>query len=374
MLRWCVLLIAGCGLLLATPLRAQQPLHTTLQGTVVDAETEKPLQDVHVFVAESMKGTVTDAQGRFRLTRVPAGAQRLYVSMLGYEPEARDTLLEANHVYRLRFQLEPTVLEAGSVTVTAERDERWQKRREKFERLFVGETPNADSTEVLNPEVLHLDANWWGRLEAESHEPLVLENRALGYRVQYFLEEFSGTSRRTRWDGEPLFEALTPEDSAEAARWEENRRKAYYGSFRHFLRALLADRVKEEGFLVYQEPDREMSPSPTDRRRRVDPRRYLSEGPDSTTHHLNFRGRLEIIYREEEESEAYLRWRREHRRPGWQRSYIEMNDAPATVDRHGEILEPYAVTLYGYFAFERIAELLPKEYEPDAISVVRASR
>jgi len=58
----------------------------TLVGRVTDAETNAPLASVNVFIATSTRGTTTDADGRFRLPGVPLGAQRLYVSRIGYEP------------------------------------------------------------------------------------------------------------------------------------------------------------------------------------------------------------------------------------------------------------------------------------------------
>ena len=59
-----VLLWAG----VAAPWTAAQSSSTlVVKGRVLDAETNAPLSDTHVFVAESMNGTVTDSTGRFRL-------------------------------------------------------------------------------------------------------------------------------------------------------------------------------------------------------------------------------------------------------------------------------------------------------------------
>ncbi len=73
---------------LLLPLAAwAQTDYAALTGTVVDAETGAPLDGANVFIAASTMGTATDAAGRFRIDRVPPGAHRLYVSMIGYEPE-----------------------------------------------------------------------------------------------------------------------------------------------------------------------------------------------------------------------------------------------------------------------------------------------
>ena len=199
--------------------QAQQPAvpqgRAILTGTVTDAETGDPLANANVFIAVSMRGTATDASGRFRLENVPLGAQRLYVSVIGYEPQARNLNLREARAYTFDFELEPTVLESEGVTVEAERDEKWQARYEQFVRKFIGETPNARQTDILNPEVLSFEGGI-GTLEASAAEPLIIENEGLGYRIEYFLRDFRTTPSRTQYDVEPLFEEMegTPEQHA----------------------------------------------------------------------------------------------------------------------------------------------------------------
>lgn len=336
----------------------------TLAGQVTDAETGATLPGAHVFIAASMMGTATDAEGRYLLENVPLGAHRLYASMVGYEAEAIDTLLSAPGRLTLDFRLRPDIVELGEVKVEAREDRRWQRRLRRFERLFLGETANAEQTTFINPEVLAFDGGW-GTLKAHANEPLVFENRALGYRVQYFLKEFIHAGTTTKYDGEPLYEPLIPENAAEADRWDENRRRAFYGSFRHYLLALLRGRTQEEGFITYRRFDLD-SPYRADERFGVNLDRLLEAGPTPEEKLLTFNGFLEIVYTAEEEEEAFLRWQGRYafRAPANQHSWIELNDGPTPVDRHGEVIDPYGVTVYGYFAFERIADQLPKEYRP----------
>ena len=222
-----------------TSSRAYQGSYATLSGTVTNAETGAPLAGANVFIAASTMGTSTDIRGRFLLRRIPLGAQHLRVSMVGFEAARYDTLLARPETYRLAVRLTPTVVEAGRLTVSAERDETWAKHLRRFERGFLGTSERAEASEILNPEVLSFDRAWWGRFTAEAARPLVIENDSLGYRLTYFLKAFRKSGGRTRWDGDPLFEPLVPADAAQAARWQAHRRAAYEGSLRHFLRALL---------------------------------------------------------------------------------------------------------------------------------------
>jgi hypothetical protein len=343
---------------------------TTLRGTVVDAETGAPLSGVHVFVAQSMVGTTTDDAGRFVLPDLRPGSAQLVVSRVGYAVEQRALLLTGTDARTFRFELTPTVIEADAVTVTAERDEEWYERLETFTRLFIGDAPMARRCSLQNPEALRFDTTWWGRFTAEATEPLVIENRALGYRVTYHLKEFEKNGHVIRWDGEPLFEPLTPRDSAEARRWVANRRRAYEGSLRHFLTALIRDRVEAEQFEMRWIPRANVFRSVGRADRHPISRDRILEADSDSTWELHFSGRLEVTYRGAPEHEDYLRWARQRRdrspRP-FQRSQIDLDDPPVHVDAYGEIVEPYGATVYNYFSYElRLSGLLPREYTPES--------
>jgi hypothetical protein len=74
----------------------------------------------------------------------------------------------------------------------------------------------------------------------------------------------------------------------------------------------------------------------------------------------------------ETESEAYKTWREQYRQdstfrtraPKFQTSQFWLERGPATVDYKGDVVDPYGVTVSGYFAFERVGDQLPKEFRP----------
>ena len=374
------------AVLLALPLsaHAQQPAVPTgravLAGTVTDAETGAPLADANVFIAVSMRGTATDANGRFRLEDLPLGAHRLYVSVIGYAPQARNLNLREAKTYTFDFELEPTVLESEGVTVEAERDDKWQRRYEKFVRLFIGETPNAAQATITNPEVLDFSERL-GRFEAWAHAPLQIENRALGYRIEYFLKDFAATPTRTQYDGEPLFEEMEGSPDQQAI-WEARRKEAFYGSFHHLMLAMLAGRVDDQGFKLYSRPSSGRSltgaspfgnpPAMSRQRFPIETKDILKAGETESERTLDFSGMVEVLFLGETESEAYKTWRAQYERSGtirtsapkFQTSQFWLERGPATVDYKGDVVDPYGVTVSGYLAFERVGDQLPKEYRP----------
>ncbi|MFB6273835.1 MAG: carboxypeptidase-like regulatory domain-containing protein [Salinibacter sp.] len=359
-------ILLGWGLWVPPSPFAQSAPTSVVRGRVLDAETNAPLPHTHVFNARSMIGTVTDSTGRFRLEGVPPGTKRLYVSHVGYEKKSIRVRAVPGRPQIVTARLASKVIQSPPVTVSARRGEEWHERLDRFKQLFIGPSTLADQCTLRNPEVLRFEEKWWGKFEVRAQKPIVIENRALGYRVRYFLKAFEKQGSLVRWDGEPLFEPLTPKDSTQAVRWRQRRREAYRGSPRHFLRALIEDRLAAEQFALYRLPRASAFRYPN-RADRIPARRddILASGPDST-YRLDAHDRLEVIYRGESESDAYLDWANLRRAPrDHQTSQIDINDPPIHVDPSGEIVEPYGATFYQYFAYTaRIAKLLPREYEP----------
>ena len=285
--------------------------------------------------------------------------------MLGFTSAQRTLRLPVDADSLLAFRLQPVVFETGEVVVTAKRAKKWRRRLEKFKRQFIGTSANAEGVTVVNPEVLDFEPTWWGSLAAHAGEPLLIENRVLGYRLRYFLKEFASGGGTIRYDGEPLFEEIEPESPEEAEAWKAARQKAFYGSFHHFLLALLDGRLREEGFRAVHQRELQTPGGPPGFR--VRPSRVLRDTETPGERELRFTGFIDITYLEEEEEAAYLTWLRPEQRRGlgYQRSWIKLNRGPTAIDLNGEPVDPYGITVYGYFAFEGAAEMLPKEYRPE---------
>lgn len=344
----------------------------TITGTVTDS-TGAPVSEANVFIASSMAGTTTNSNGLYELRGIPLGTLRLVVSRIGYEPIYTDLFLREARVYTQDFQIKEKVYELGELTVTTD-NRRWQRQLERFTTIFIGESPNAEKTEIVNSYVLDFSAKG-GSFRAQANEPLIIENKGLGYKVTYFLNEFIAEPGSWRWDGEPLFETLEPSSPEEAAQWNARRDSAFYGSFRHFLLSVINNQVEPQGFKIYSRPG--------SNQRGIDPRGGASFGQDNRfpikvsdiihpgesddEYILDFEGYIDIVYTQELESAAYLRLQRRIGRgkPRFQTSTIRLDRGPTVVDLKGDTLDPYGVTFYGgYFAYERTADQIPKEFRP----------
>ena len=371
---------------IALPLAAQPAGPVMLSGTVVDAETGQPLEGASVFLANTLIGTATDPNGTYTVEGVPLGTHELVVSFVGYEPQTERLRLTQAEALTVDFRLTPRIVETGGVEVMAASPKRWQRQYKNFEKFFLGISRNASKTEILNPDVLDFEVDEvTGEFIARAEAPLQIENRALGYLLHFMLEDFLLNEKRRliRYRGRVGFTEMQPEDDREAKRWERRRLEAYNGSLRHFLASLVRDELADEGFMVLSEEDsREAVYSgvpgarPSTRVNNIHPEDILTAAELDFERKLDFTGYLKILYFKEIPSSAYLKYR-EYANRGLranedeQVSWISLNRPGVLFTTDGHVEDTYALTKFGYWYFERVAELLPYEYRPPGFESVR---
>lgn len=98
----------------------------SITGRVTDEATGRPLVSVQVFVAGTELGTTTDADGRYAIQDVPAGAREIRARLLGYGEKSQAVTVPAEGTVAVDFQLatQAIALDALLVTGTAGRQER----------------------------------------------------------------------------------------------------------------------------------------------------------------------------------------------------------------------------------------------------------
>lgn len=103
----------------ATPLLAA-PIGN-IAGIVIDGGTRTPMVGASIIVAGTELGAAADVDGRFRITGVPTGIYTVEASMIGYDPQAKTSVVvEPNRSTDLAFKLDQSLIEMTAVTVKAE--------------------------------------------------------------------------------------------------------------------------------------------------------------------------------------------------------------------------------------------------------------
>ncbi len=91
-----------------------------VQGTVADSVSGEPLIGANVFFIRTGLGGVSDREGKFRVTAIPAGSYRLKVSYVGYRTRELEIRVADNEVVTVAIRLLADVVEAEEVVVTAQ--------------------------------------------------------------------------------------------------------------------------------------------------------------------------------------------------------------------------------------------------------------
>ena len=224
----------------------------SLSGIVRDSSGGKPIAGVSVFLNNTVRGTVTLADGSFLLPNLPKGSYELIISAIGYQTR----VIEINVAHLpgpLNITLYQVATELASVTVEPYDRNGWSKWGRFFTDNFIGTGENAGKCRIRNKEVLRFHFyRRSNRLNVTSTEPLIIENKALGYLLEYRLEEFSCdfNTNIVGYYGYPFFREMTPKKEDQRRGWIQRRQAAYYGSMMHFMRSLYAGKAIAEGFLA----------------------------------------------------------------------------------------------------------------------------
>ncbi len=381
---------------------ASPQVNQTVSGFVKNIQTGGPIESANVFIANTTMGDATDQEGRYLIPDVPPGSYEIVVSAIGYEIDKRG-LIVIQDSQGITFNLVPKVIQMPEVVVSAADQKRREKNIGKFLKSLLSTTRNASQTRIMNPQVLEFPRTSRGVLIAVAHEPLLFKNMGLGYKITYILERFVATSDYVKYSGNPLFEELQPGSPEQLEEWRKNRRTAYEGSLRHFLRAtcqqydqssgnqeLRGYRVianfnskrrkrtytqggllDDEGFSVlWIDDSRLMVRDPLEPNKIVEAdvvntNHFLGPGIHPTERTLKFPNYLEITYINELEDSRYLRFIGKSRAVDAQTSWIKLETDSVFIDFEGRYFDQFKINMFGYWSWERLADMVPYEYVLD---------
>ena len=320
-------------------INAQENTRITVKGRVLDYETGAPLEYVNVFLSNTTIGTSTDKNGNFFINNIPYGSYSIIFSYIGYEIEEKDFYSYKPETFKYNISLKPKAINLKQVDVTGNIPGDWKENLKIFERIFIGETENSKETKILNPEVLNFIKNKSSNiLKAYSDSTIKVENKALGYNIYIILDSLlyypNGGIKYTFYS---RFEELSPGSKDEENDWESNRKKTYLNSSKHFFYALVHNQLDRDYYSLREGFGNGAKISPEDLS-------IISNG-DSTIYTFNFMGRMAV--------KCYLS----------PVSYLNFLYSFVLIDKYGNLLtSSYAVETSGYWAQQRMADLLPRNY------------
>src|SRR5882762_2555854 len=116
----CVI-VALVAVLRMAPLGAQQPTGT-IRGHITDGATQQPVSGVAVAVGS--RGSLTQADGRYVITGVPAGTDTVRTRMIGYSPAKRSVTVVGGDTIVVDLALSAQAVGLSEIVVTGYGEQR----------------------------------------------------------------------------------------------------------------------------------------------------------------------------------------------------------------------------------------------------------
>ncbi|MCO6472159.1 MAG: carboxypeptidase-like regulatory domain-containing protein [Melioribacteraceae bacterium] len=385
-------------------INAQTQSQASISGIVKDSLTGLPLKDVNLYIAKTLLGTTTNENGEYRIRNVPFGRYVLIFSHIAYKNDHEDISVQQSYNYVFDHSLLPAPFELPEIDVKTMNEKEWQKNFEIFKKHLLGYGEFADSCRILNPYKIDFKYNEEGNLLAISRQPIQIINTALGYELLFFMKYFEKEFSSVKFAGLPVFSELPPANEEQAKIWENNRIKAYAGSLRHFLKSIadsyeniikgkastkllidLDDKTDDgykfeydstitftkHGFKAYYQ-----STNPIRRGRNFIVGPFFVDSsvfPSPVLNELYFVAEKYIqvgFDRELDEKIPSFLWPSET-----QTSWVKLQADSVIFDKQGRYFDEFMIETFGYWAKERLSDMLPLEYNlPDSILINYSDR
>ncbi|MFT5618623.1 MAG: hypothetical protein ACI85I_001858 [Arenicella sp.] len=383
-------------------------------GKVLDGETGETIPSATVYLDKTMVGTSTSLEGEFSLdfsqSNISQTGVEMVISCIGYEPIIYALDL-SNLNKKFVFKLKPKQELLDEVVVDGKRDKLWYINLQTFKEQFLGKSEFGSQCEILNTE--NLIITYYEKeaiLKVKARETLKIRNELLGYEVDYLLEsfEYQVSTGILNYAGYTFFKEMKGGESKQR-RWKKNRLRAYNGSSLHFLRSLYDKNLVKEGFNLRKltrvpnpnRPSKEeiakaratlranlrFSTGEVNKEEKEVMRRsrlpefieYLDTNTVAYADYLfevkagielKFRQFLQIVYLGEKEELNYVTFSSstfaKPRKPTFQTSVISLTSDSTILNPDGTTADTFALFYEGYWAWEKLGEMLPLGYQTES--------
>ncbi|TDQ07329.1 carboxypeptidase-like regulatory domain-containing protein [Pedobacter metabolipauper] len=386
----------------------------SISGTVKDTKGET-LPGAGIYLSGYKIGTVADNNGKFSLNNLKPGNYDVLVQVIGFLPQNKNVII-TNKSATIEVVLQENITQLQEVVIRA--DPERQYHLELFRKFFIGTTPHAKKCKILNPQVIITEYDKKNRiLKVTANEFLIIENKALGYRIKYLLDYFENnqSSNIVFYSGHPYFEELKASKSKKKE-YLKYRDIAYRGSPQHFFQSLYQNKTNEEGYIINKLIKIPNTNRPSDSVINAHINRILRppanggvvriqvSADDSLAYWsklkrqpkfintlnrgnvltdtlvkqiypnlktVNYSDALYVIYTREKETVEYTNLSghsvsRPLDMPNYQISIVHQLEGPVNFFENGGIYDPRSLLYEGFWAYEKIADMVPLDYIPQS--------
>ena len=351
-----------------------------INGKVINEQSGLPVPGASIYFNGTSVGTNSNNSGEFSISSVNVLNTELIVSCVGYETIVVKINGEEIKNKKLVFKLQVKEQQLREVLIMPDATrKRWLAI---FKENFLGLTEEATRSNIVNmKDIYFTKGDGKNEFKAYSDTPLVIINKMLGYKISFELVDFSFDEEtgRTYFYGYTRYEEM-----GDKSKWIKNRRRCYYGSTMHFYRSLIANDLNNQGYKIYlvkqvkvaapaigiEKSNAAKPNSPEEMNMAITATAEQIIRPDSSkdnTYIVTIGNKLMIQYDKNPASKSFLRNSvfLQGSMPVGFRSYVIMKTPYFSLDKAGIVNNPMDLEYSGYWIYEKAANLLPFNYQPD---------
>lgn len=359
-----------------------------IKGRVTDGVNNQPLKGASVYINNSTKGTIADDAGEFLIGPLEPGKYELVASFVGFAPVLYLAEVKSDPV-NVVFKLDRKEKPLREVLILTS-DTR-KKYLDLFKKNVLGYTSGAERCRIKNiEEVVFFSGDSKDEIQAYSEKELVIENPDLGYTIKFELIDFyyNRASTATYFFGYTRYEDWSEKQGKIKEKWQRKRKQVYEGSTVHFFRSLIKSNMKPQGFEVLQiikppQPKADtikagsfgngFSSMQMQMARSITEDKMLSLYTDSgyKVYELHLRDGWRIDYNRSTDLKyalaarnVFLAGQPAKGISAGLRKKETAFEFPVLLSEKGILLTPMNVYFDGIWAYERLANMLPDDYEP----------
>jgi hypothetical protein len=339
----------------------------SISGKIIDEASKLPLQGASVFAENTTIGTATNEQGSFTL-RLPDGGYSIVVTFTGYQTETKRVTAGdvGNKEIVIEIKKKEKSLEEFVVKSTSEVADGLAKYGDFFMENFIGKTANSRLCYIKNKEALKFYYYRRSkRLKILATEPLEIVNEALGYTIKYELDSFvhEYNTQVSLYTGYPLFQPMQSNDAVLLEKWKAARKSAYNGSILHFMRSMHQKKLKEEGFEIQFIVNKNEKETAIPLKDFYGAMNYSKDDSSNTAEMLPRQKDVAVIYKNEPSPDLYLATNPEVSSK-FQLSVLSFIPGESVnIEQNGFYFEQNDITITGYWAWEKVADMLPYNFD-----------
>lgn len=161
---WKLMAGVGLGVLLwALPDVAVAQASGTISGRVIESGSGRPLTGAEIFLEGRSRPAVTDANGEYTISNVPAGPATIRVRLIGYAAAGQTLTMRAGQTVTADFEIARSAISLDEIIVTGQGREVSQRKLtapvDVINAQTIEETPVTDVAQLIQGQVAGATVN-----------------------------------------------------------------------------------------------------------------------------------------------------------------------------------------------------------------------